>query len=114
MNNRLIDLFPHEREALLEALRRDLRVELAKCENDPIWADIHQFNVTRNVRLLEAINPKRKTLRENRFVASEEMPTTYVKANQYCVEEVDFFQTDLDDRIPTESTGGLQRNLRNE
>lgn len=62
MNNFLIDLFSHEWEALLEALRRDLRAEVAKCESDPVWADLHRINVTRNIRLLETINPKPQTL----------------------------------------------------
>jgi hypothetical protein len=86
MNNRLIDLFPHEWEALLEALRRDLMVELAKCESDPIWADLHRINVTRNMRLLEAINPKRQILRKNRFEAPGELATNFATANRSCIE----------------------------
>jgi hypothetical protein len=86
MNNGLVDLFSHEWEALLDALRRDLRGELAKCESDPVWADLHRINVTRNIRLLEAINPKRQTLHKNRFEAPEEMATNYATANRPCIE----------------------------
>jgi hypothetical protein len=86
MNNRLIDLFSDEWEALLEALRRDLRVEIAKCENDPIWADLHRINATRNIRLLETINPKRQPLHKNRFVAPKELATNYGTANRSCIE----------------------------
>jgi hypothetical protein len=52
-------LLPYERVALLEALRRDLKVqqELAKVEGP--WLGWHQYNVRMVKRLLDAINPKR-------------------------------------------------------
>jgi hypothetical protein len=115
MNNPLIDLFSHEWEALLEALRRDLRAELAKCENDPVCADLHRINVTRNIRLLETINPKRQTLHKNRSVAPKEVATNCGRTTQCpCIGQEDFFHTDIDDRIHTGSAGGLQRNLRSQ
>ena len=114
MNNPLIDLFLHEWEALLEALRRDLRAELDKCESDPVCADLHRINVTRNIRLLETINPKRQTLHKNRFETPKDVATKCGRATRSCIGQEDFFHTDIDDRIPTGSTGGLQRNSRNQ
>jgi hypothetical protein len=72
MNNRLVELFPHEWDGLLEALLRDLRIELAKCKNDSNRANLHRHNVKRNIQILDALNPKRQSLHKNRFVTSTE------------------------------------------
>ncbi|RYE73150.1 MAG: hypothetical protein EOO81_01395 [Oxalobacteraceae bacterium] len=53
-------LLPGEKEALLEALRRDLRSERSLARHDTGWAAWHQRNVQLDVRLLEAFNPKRR------------------------------------------------------
>lgn len=52
-------LLPGEKEALLEALRRDLRSQRCLAMHDTGRAIWHQRNVQLNVRLLEAFNPKR-------------------------------------------------------
>lgn len=50
-------LFPHERQALLDALRRDLRIEKALSETDSQLADYHYANVRLNARLIELLEP---------------------------------------------------------
>jgi isopenicillin N synthase-like dioxygenase len=54
----LLALSAHEVEALLEALRRDLRHQsrAAECRNHLM--DWHRHNARMSKRLLEAINPK--------------------------------------------------------
>lgn len=59
-----LELFPAEREALLEALRRDLRSESKLAKSDADWAICHQRNVQLAVRLLAALNPKGCTFSE--------------------------------------------------
>jgi hypothetical protein len=54
------DLLEFEIAALLEALRRDLRVNIELSKKDPIWAIWHLRNVQLNKRILEALNPKKK------------------------------------------------------
>lgn len=51
-------LMNYELQALLEALRRDLRSEQEKVATDFAWSDVHARNVRIVKRLLEAINPK--------------------------------------------------------
>ena len=50
-------LFPHELQALLDALRRDLRMELSRAQTDAEWAAYHYNNARFNVRLLELLEP---------------------------------------------------------
>ena len=50
----------YEINALLEALRRDLRIELVKAKTHSGHAAWHQANVRMNIRILEALNPKRQ------------------------------------------------------
>jgi hypothetical protein len=50
-------LFPHELQALLDALRRDLRMETLLVQTDAEWAAYHYSNVRLNVRLLELLEP---------------------------------------------------------
>lgn len=58
MGNGIEVLVLYEHEALLAALRRDMRNELAKAANSPEWADYHYANARISKRLLEALNPK--------------------------------------------------------
>lgn len=64
MVRNLLELLPLEREALLEALRRDLRSERNLAMLDSDWEIWHQRNVRLNLRLLEAINPKGRSVDE--------------------------------------------------
>jgi len=57
--NHVASLLPHERKQLLEALRRDMRQQLARARADPASAGYHLANHRMNVRLLEALNPRR-------------------------------------------------------
>lgn len=57
------ELLPVEREALLEALRRDLRSEREFALQDSRWQIWHQRNVQLSLRLLEALNPKAPRIR---------------------------------------------------
>lgn len=66
MKPSLVDLYPDEFESLLEALRRDLRSEISKSQSDVAWADWHEQNVRKGIRILEAINPKRLVLHQLR------------------------------------------------
>lgn len=58
MKDRFALLFPHERAALLNALRRDLRSETDKSMTSGPLRDSHAINVQLTLRLLEALNPK--------------------------------------------------------
>lgn len=51
-------LFPHELQALLDALRRDLRMELSRAQTDANWAAYHYSNARFNMRLLELLEPR--------------------------------------------------------
>lgn len=55
---RFASLFPHEREALLEALRRDVRTEQCKVKTDPEDAHFHLANSRIGIQILEVLNPK--------------------------------------------------------
>jgi hypothetical protein len=61
MKSDLADLLPDEFTALLEAIRRDLRVQVARSA-DSDRDDSCRRNARDDIRLLEALNPKR-----NRF-----------------------------------------------
>lgn len=60
MNTSVLEMLQAEKEALLEALRRDLRSQKTLGMHDSGAAIWHQHNVRMNVRLLEALNPKRQ------------------------------------------------------
>lgn len=58
-------LFPHEQNALLDALRRDLRAELQRAAAKPEDAEYHRSNARNNLRILEALQPKCRTARDD-------------------------------------------------
>lgn len=58
MENQITQLFHHEKVALLESLRRDMRNELHKAQNNPELAIYHQSNAHYIKRILEILNPK--------------------------------------------------------
>lgn len=58
MHQAIKSLFPHEREALLSSLRRDLRTESAKSKLNTEFRDYHGMNVQLILRVLEILNPK--------------------------------------------------------
>lgn len=60
MGNRLEVLVHYELEALLAALRRDMRNELDNAAESPQWADYHRANARIIKRILEVLNPKRR------------------------------------------------------
>lgn len=51
-------LFGFEREALIEALRRDIRSELAKAESSRACRELHLSNARHSARLLEIFSPR--------------------------------------------------------
>ncbi len=53
------NLYEHEKEALLAAIRRDYREETHKIHTDPQWADFHRQNARMDIKLLESLNPKK-------------------------------------------------------
>jgi hypothetical protein len=57
MVRRFAHLFPHERKALLAALRRDANDQLDRAETDPANAGCHHYNHRMNLRILEALAP---------------------------------------------------------
>lgn len=52
-------LLPHEYDALLESLRRDLRTQQKLAKSPGLLADWHYCNVRMTKRLLNILNPKR-------------------------------------------------------
>jgi hypothetical protein len=52
-------LLPYEQHALLEALRRDLRIQQELAGRPGPWINWHQYNARMAKRLLNALNPKR-------------------------------------------------------
>lgn len=58
MNQMLKELYPHEFRALLEAVRRDMRRQLALSHTASQWAVWHKLNARSDQRLLEVLNPK--------------------------------------------------------
>lgn len=61
MKQSLDALHSYEFDALLEALRRDLRIQLDLAKAGGSWAQWHTSNARTNLRLLEALNPKAGT-----------------------------------------------------
>jgi len=57
---RFASLFPYERDALLEALRRDVRTEQCKVTTDPEDAYFHLANSRIGIQILEVLNPKQE------------------------------------------------------
>lgn len=51
-------IYPHEWEALLEALRRDLRSQTSMAKQALSDADFHRQNARHTLRLLELFNPR--------------------------------------------------------
>jgi hypothetical protein len=58
MNRMLKGLYPHEFHALLEAIRRDMRVQLNLSNTHPQESNRHKFLARSDQRLLEVLNPK--------------------------------------------------------
>lgn len=56
--NQLLGIYPHELQALLEALRRDLRSERIRAFEETSEADFHRQNERHILRLLELLNPR--------------------------------------------------------
>lgn len=54
----ICDLFPHEKEALLDALRRDLRNSKRRIYECPDEAIVHHANVRLIMRVLDVIQPR--------------------------------------------------------
>lgn len=57
MIDRFAMLFEHERSALIEALRRDIRSEERRAESNPQDADYHLTNYRTTLRILETLHP---------------------------------------------------------
>jgi hypothetical protein len=64
MHKEMMSLFPHELDALLCALRRDMQAELAKCQLETEERHYHAMNVKLILRILEILNPKGSSRRE--------------------------------------------------
>lgn len=58
MIERFAMLFEHERSALIEALRRDIRSEERRAESNPQDADYHLTNYRTTLRILETLHPQ--------------------------------------------------------
>lgn len=59
MEKQFESLFLHQKEAMLAALRRDMRSELERAATDPEWADYHRLNARGIQSILQVLNPKR-------------------------------------------------------
>lgn len=59
-----VDLLPAEYNALLEIVRRDLRSQTAQISAGLIGGDWYESNARMCTRLLELLNPKRRTLHQ--------------------------------------------------
>lgn len=57
MENLRITIFQHEKQALIDALRRDMRMEMMYMETLPELRHHHYKNARLNLRLLELIEP---------------------------------------------------------
>lgn len=73
-------LLPWERDALLEALRRDLRSERNLALRDSKWRIWHQRNVQLNLRVLEALNPKRRDIAKHACITSLAEPASAMES----------------------------------
>ncbi|RJF92346.1 hypothetical protein [Noviherbaspirillum saxi] len=58
MKSSIESLCPYEFEALLNALRRDMRLQADLAKVDVEWANWHGNNARVSQRILEALNPK--------------------------------------------------------
>jgi hypothetical protein len=58
MDSLRAQLFSYELQALLDALRRDLQMEISRAQTDAEWAGYHYINARLNVRLLELLEPR--------------------------------------------------------
>lgn len=58
MTTTIVELFPHEYKALLDAVRRDLRRETELASTNVHSAAYHNANARLNVRILESLSPK--------------------------------------------------------
>jgi hypothetical protein len=85
----LVDLLPHEFEALMEALRRDLRSEIAKSKTDLAWTEWHCANVRKTIRILDTINPKRRALHSLAIVNKIGQITAPCDLDSRCVSQKD-------------------------
>jgi hypothetical protein len=56
MSEKINLLFDHEKEALLDALRRDRLQEHSKILTDPKFTHVHEMNVRLVTRILEALD----------------------------------------------------------
>jgi hypothetical protein len=54
-------LYAYEFEEMLEALRRDLRIQSSLAKVSGEWAEWHASNARVDKRILEALNPKDKS-----------------------------------------------------
>lgn len=66
-------IFPYEMEALLSALRRDLRNEQAKLLRDDADVHYHSVNVRASLRLLEILNPRGPNRAKHKMPEKSEM-----------------------------------------
>lgn len=57
MVTRFASLYPHERSALIAALRRDANALLFKAGTDSTNADYYRFNYRLTIRLLDVLAP---------------------------------------------------------
>lgn len=68
MTDNFNKLFDCEQRELLEAVRRDLRRELALASMHPELAAYHVTNYRRNIRILEVLNPRGRTREAGRAI----------------------------------------------
>lgn len=72
-----LPLFPHEFQALLDVLRRDLHAERMLAERNTEESHMHGVNVRTTLRLLEALQPKNRSLQEAAVDASVTVRRSY-------------------------------------
>lgn len=89
----VLELLSVEREALLEALRRDLRCERNLAKRDPNWAIWHQRNVQLNLRLLEVLNPKDRHFTEQTCKAFLRKPASLKKSQPVCLTAPEYIKS---------------------
>lgn len=76
-----IELMRHELDAVLEALRRDMRSEESRAKADPEWADFHAMNARADRQLLQALNPKHTAPSAKRQATGHNLCGTVVPTN---------------------------------
>jgi hypothetical protein len=90
-------IFSHEMEALLDALRRDLRTEQTKSFGDTPDVHFHRQNVRKSLRLLETLNPRgphRHNYQPAQMVKSgrhDERESTLAPSYMSTPHKIDFF-----------------------